>query len=138
MASEGSFLSGRIDAATLPMAVGDVVVVALILTVGTVFHSSVQGVLANPGHLVQVIAPFVVGWLIAAPLLGAYSVGASETAKAAVPLALRAWIPADLIGMAIRWTPWVDGGVQLTFVAVTLATGMAGLGLWRYLYFKLS
>jgi hypothetical protein len=138
MASEGSFMSGRIDAASLPLAVGDVVVIALLLTVGTIFHNDVQYVMTHPGHLAQVVLPFLLGWLVAAPLLGAYSVGASETAKAAVPLALRAWIVADLIGMGIRATPWIDGGVQLTFVVVTLVVGFVGLGLWRYLYFKIA
>ncbi|MFB6155196.1 MAG: DUF3054 domain-containing protein [Haloferacaceae archaeon] len=138
MASEGSFLSGRIDAASLPLAIGDVVVIALLLTAGTVFHNGAQFVMTHPGHLAQVLFPFLLGWVVAGPLLGAYSVGATETAKAAVPLALRAWILADVIGMAIRATPWIEGGVELSFVAVTLLVGFLGLGLWRYLYFKLT
>ena len=137
MATEESFLSGRVDAASLPMAVGDVLVIAILLTIGTIFHSSVDFITSNPGYLAEVLLPFVIGWVVAAPLLGAYSVGATETAKAAVPLALRAWILADVIGMAIRATPLVHGGVELTFVAVTLVVGFVGLGLWRTIYFKL-
>jgi hypothetical protein len=39
--------------------------------------------------------------------------------------------------MGIRATPLVEGGVQLSFVLVTLGVGALGLTVWRSLFFKL-
>jgi hypothetical protein len=94
-------------------------------------------VVANPVDLAVTIAPFLLGWLVAAPLFGAYAPGAAESAKAAVPLALRSWLVAAAIAMGIRATPLVEGGVQLSFVLVTLGVGALGLTVWRSLFFKL-
>ncbi|MFB6123534.1 MAG: DUF3054 domain-containing protein [Haloferacaceae archaeon] len=132
-----SFLDRRIDARATPLAVGDVLVVALLLTGGTVHHNGVDFVLSNPAYLAGVLAPFLVGWVVAAPLLGAYAPGATETAKAAVPLALRSWVVADVVGLALRATPLFHGGVELSFAAVTLLVGAVGLTVWRVLFFQL-
>ncbi|MFB6108671.1 MAG: DUF3054 domain-containing protein [Haloplanus sp.] len=131
------FVDRRLDASAAPMAVGDVVVLALLYSAGAVRHDGVAFLVANPGYLAATIAPFLVGWIIAAPLLGAYSPGAAESSKAAVPLALRSWILGDAIALGIRATPLVHGGVELSFVAVTLGVGMVGLALWRTLFFRL-
>ena len=139
--SDSSFLARRIDSATLPMAVGDVLVISLLLTVGVINHNSVDYLSADPVGWLLTLAPFLIGWVVVAPLVGAYSPGAAESAKAAIPLALRAWIPADLIGALLRWTPFFEGGSAplveyVVFALVTMAFGLVGLGAWRYLYFK--
>jgi len=131
------FFERRLDSRTVPMAIGDVVLIALLFSGGTVRHNGVAFVLSNPGYLAVTLAPFVVGWVIAAPLLGAYAPGAAESAKAAVPLALRSWILADAIALGIRATPLVHGGVQLSFVLVSLGVGLVGLAIWRTLFFTL-
>ncbi|MFB6256559.1 MAG: DUF3054 domain-containing protein [Haloplanus sp.] len=132
-----NFFDRRLDGRTGPLAVGDLFVVAVVFGWGTVQHNGLGFVVSNPGYLAGTIAPFVVGWVVAAPLLGAYAPGAAESAKAAVPLALRSWLLADAIALGIRATPAIDGGVQLTFVAVSLGTGLVGLALWRTFFFKL-
>ena len=81
---------------------------------------------APPRGLAQqtaTIAPFILGWVVAAPLLGAYSPGAAESSKAAVPLALRSWLLADVVALGLRATPLFHGGVELSFVAVTFVAG---------------
>lgn len=132
-----SFLDRRIDARAAPIAVGDVLVVALLMTLGTVRHNGLDFVLSHPVYLGGVLAPFLVGWVVAAPLLGAYAPGATETAKAAVPLALRSWVAADAVGLALRATPLFHGGVELSFALVTLFVGSVGLSVWRILFFRL-
>ncbi|WP_248896285.1 DUF3054 domain-containing protein [Haloplanus halobius] len=132
-----AFLENRLDGRTAPLAVGDFLLIAVLFGAGTVHHNGVSYVAANPGYLVGTLAPFFVGWIIAAPLLGAYAPGAAESAKAAVPLALRSWLVADLIAMGIRATPFVRGNVALSFLAVSIGVGFVGLGLWRALFFKL-
>jgi hypothetical protein len=131
------FFDRRLDGRTAPMAVGDLIVIALLFGAGTVFHNGLSFVLTSPGYLVATVGPFLVGWIVAAPLLGAYAPGAAESSKAAVPLALRSWLVADAVALGIRATPFVHGGVQLSFVIVTLAVGLGGLALWRALFFRL-
>jgi hypothetical protein len=143
--STGSFLGGRIDAAALPLAVGDVLVLVLLLSLGTANHNGVAYLTENPVGLALTLLPFLVGWLVAAPLVGAYSAGAAESAKAAIPLAIRSWVVADVIGVALRVAlPFESNGplagrlVPLAvFFGVTLVVGVVGLGVWRWLYFKL-
>jgi hypothetical protein len=132
-----NFFDRRLDGRAAPLAVGDLLVVAILFSVGTVHHNGLAFVASNPGYLAATIAPFLLGWVIAAPLLGAYAPGAAESAKAAVPLALRSWLLADAIALGLRATPFVAGGVQLSFVLVSLGVGLVGLALWRTLFFKL-
>jgi hypothetical protein len=132
-----NFFDRRLDGRAMPLAVGDLLVVAVLFGWGTVHHNGLGFVVSNPGYLAGTIAPFVIGWVIAAPLLGAYAPGAAESSKAAVPLALRSWLLADAIALGLRATPLVRGGVQWTFVAVSLGVGLVGLALWRTLFFKL-
>lgn len=138
MATENeSFLSRRIDAAALPLAVGDLIVLVAFLTAGTLQHNTVSDLTNDPLYLGGVVAPFLIGWVVAAPLIGAYSAGAVESAKASVPLAIRSWIPAAVIGLALRATPVFHGGVEWTFAAVMLVGGSVVIGLWRYVAGKL-
>jgi len=132
-----NFFDSRLDGRAAPLAIGDLLVIAVLFSWGTVHHNGLGFVASNPGYLAGTIAPFVIGWVVAAPLLGAYSPGAAESAKAAVPLALRSWFLADAIALGIRATPFVGGGVQLTFVLISLGVGLVGLALWRTLFFKL-
>jgi hypothetical protein len=139
--STGSFLNGRIDTAALPLAVGDVLVLVLLLSFGTARHNGVAYLTEQPVALALTLLPFIVGWLVAAPLVGAYSAGAAESAKAAIPLAIRSWVVAVVIGIVLRVVlPFDATGGLLSlaiFFAVTLVVGVVGLGVWRWLYFKL-
>ncbi|SHH57148.1 DUF3054 domain-containing protein [Halobaculum gomorrense] len=130
-----SFLANRLDRAALPLAVGDLLIIVAFIYVGTLRHGTVPLPPSGAGDvlaLLTVAAPFLLGWVVAAPLIGAYSAGAVESAKASVPLAVRSWIPAAVIGLIIRATPIVDGGVAITFAVVMLVVGSVSLGLWRY------
>ncbi|MFB6281875.1 MAG: DUF3054 domain-containing protein [Haloferacaceae archaeon] len=131
------FLRRRVDAGAWPLAVGDVLALALVFSAGAVRHNGTEYLLANPGYWAATIAPFLIGWLVVAPPLGAYSPGAAESAKAAVPLALRAWLLGGLVALALRATPLLHGGVQPVFVVVALGSGAVGLAAWRWLFFRL-
>jgi len=132
------FFDRRLDGRTTPMAVGDLLVIALVFSAGTVRHNGLAYVVSNPGYLAATIAPFLIGWVVAAPFLGAYAPGAAESAKAAVPLALRSWVLGDIVALAIREILQSGGGLPpLSFVAVSLGSGLLGLALWRTLFFKL-
>lgn len=129
------FLDRRVDAGALPLALGDVLVILAFIYVGSLRHGSVAFPPAGVGDLttlVLIAAPFLVGWFLVAPLVGAYSAGAAESAKASVPLTVRSWIPAAVVGLLLRATPWIEGGVALTFAAVMIVVGSVSLGIWRY------
>ncbi|QLG62524.1 DUF3054 domain-containing protein [Halorarum salinum] len=128
------FLDRRVDAGALPLVLGDVLVILAFIYAGSTRHQSVAFPPAGAQDLVTLLviaAPFLVGWAIAAPLVGAYSAGAVESAKASVPLTIRSWIPAAVIGLALRATPWVEGGVALAFALVMLVVGSVSLAVWR-------
>ena len=131
-----SFLAGRLDRAAAPLAVGDVAVLLALLTVGTLNHTTVAFLLDDPIYLIGVWAPFVIGWVVFAPLVGAYSAGAVETAKSSVPLVIRSWIPAAVVGFVLREFVF-RGSAAPTFMLITLVLGAVALGGWRALYFRI-
>lgn len=135
--ADASFLSERLDAGAIPLAVGDILAIVAVLTAGTIQHNGAAFVTANPLYLAGVLVPFLLGWAVAAPLLGAYSPGAAESAKAAIPLAVRSWVVADIAGVVLRATPLFHGGFALTFLAVSLVTGLVAIVAWRWLYFRI-
>ena len=127
-----SALEGRVDAAALRLAVGDLVAILGVLTYGMIQHGTLL-----PERAVGVYAPFLIGWGVAAVLIGAYSAGAAESAKAAVPLGVRAWVLAALVGFGLRWTPVFPGELAIPFVLITLVLTGVLIGGLRWLYFKL-
>jgi hypothetical protein len=129
-----SFLSKRVDGSAAPLAVGDVIAIVAVIAIGMTSHGSLTG----PVALAETAAPFLVGWAIASVPVGAYSAGAAESAKAAVPLAIRSWIPAAVIGVAIRGAFQSSFTTALgIFLVVMLVTGTLALGGWRWVAFKL-
>lgn len=134
-----SFLSKRLDGGAAPLAVGDFVVIVALLTYGLVNHHG-TAILNQPTYVATTVAVFLLGWVIFAPLVGAYSAGAAESAKAAVPLAIRSWIPADIVGVLL-WSV-VRGASSLVslaiFTVVTILFGAVGLAAWRWLWFKVT
>ena len=136
--TEQSFLERRIDASTWPIAVGDITALLAFLLVGILEHWPLDALLADPLIYVYAAGPFVLGWIIAAPLVGAYSPGGGSAPNSSIPLALRSWILAVLIGLGVRIVALPARGADLTFATVILLGGAIVLSVWRYLYFKLQ
>lgn len=130
-----SFLSKRVDRSAAPLAVGDVIAIVAVIAIGMRFgHSTLTG----PVALIETAAPFLVGWALTSVPIGAYSAGAAESAKASVPLAVRSWVPAAVVGVFLRGLLQtnLDQGL-LIFLAVMLVTGGVAIGGWRWVAFKL-
>ena len=124
-----NFFDRRLDGRATPLAIGDLLVVAVLFSWGTVHHNGLGFVVSNPGYLAGTIAPFVIGWVIAAPLLGAYAPGAAESAKAAVPLAL-----AYLVGYFLTFgTDRVRLGMTLIIVPLWIAYIVRYFGILLFL-----
>lgn len=129
-----SFISERVDRTAAPLAVGDLLVILAVIAVGMNNHGTLTG--AVP--LLVTAAPFLLGWVLASVPIGAYSAGAAESAKAAVPLAIRSWVPAAVVGIVVRGAlqSAFDLGLAV-FLGVMLVTGGVALAVWRWLFFKL-
>lgn len=133
-----TFLSRRVDAGAAPLAVGDVLAILVIVGIGMLNHHGVDGVLGDPVAVVLTALPFLVGWALGATLIGAYSPGAAESAKAAIPLGVRSWVIAAVVGILIRGVlSSFDVGLGV-FLVVMLVTGSVALGVWRWLFFKIA
>lgn len=121
----------RTDDAARLLLPGDLLVLAGVFAAGTVHHNGV-GVLASaPLYVLATILPFLIGWTVAGPLLGAYGERAVASAHDSAVLAVRAWVLGAAIAVILRASPLFSGGASLTFFAVTLGTGAAGLAIWR-------
>lgn len=125
----GSFLESRFDPSprTLLLAAGDLLLITLFVAMGEVSHGG--GVADGIGALI----PFLLGWAVAASLLGAYSARALASIRGAAAVAAGSWIVGALIGQGLRATPVFPGDAALTFVLVSLGVGLALLVPWRVL-----
>lgn len=108
---------------------GDLTVIVLQLSAGLRTHGI--NPLAAPAYTAETVAPFLVGWLLVAPLLGVYTAGVRESLVETVLSVGIAWIAAALVGLGLRATPWLQGGAPAAFVAVTIGVGLVALLAWR-------
>ena len=136
--AEQSFLEQRLDASTWPIAVGDLVVLLAFLLAGTLQHSTVEQLQADPTLYLLVAGPFVLGWLVCAPLVGAYSPGGGSAPNSSIPLALRSWVPAVVVGLVVRVVALPGRGAGPVFAAIMLVGGAVVLAVWRFLYFQVA
>jgi hypothetical protein len=117
------------SATTAVLLLGDLTIIVLQLSAGLLTHGIDP--LAVPAYTAETAAPFLLGWLLVAPLFGVYTEGVRESFAETVLSVGIAWIVAALIGVGLRVTPWLSGGAPAAFVAVTIGVGLAALLPWR-------
>jgi hypothetical protein len=115
-----------------PRAAGDCLVIVAVLAIGIVRHRGLEGLLDVTG-VAETVTPFLVSWLVVAPLLGAYRGTAIEDRWGSVLRGVLAWVGAAILGSGIRATPFFAGGATPAFVAVIAGTGALGIAVWRLL-----
>lgn len=120
-----------LDRTTLLLAVGDVAVVAGLLLFGYRQHG---GTLTEPLAAAETIAPFLLGWLVAAPLAGGYAPDVASSATRAARVTTVAWLAAANVGLLLRSSPLFEGGAAWPFTLVITGTGIAVLVAWRVGY----
>jgi len=106
---------------------GDVLAILALVLVGTVQHGSL-----TPQRYAGVLLPFLVGWLAAAPLVGAYSSRAAESSRTALLLAAGSWLLGDLVGQLLRNTSFFYGNADPTFFLVMFVAGTVFLSVARF------
>ena len=135
--ADPSFLERRLDASTWPIAAGDAVVLLLFLLAGTLRHHPPSAVRADPLIYAAAAGPFILGWALCAPPVGAYSPGGGSAPNSSIPLAIRSWIPAALVGLVVRVVAVPNAGAAPVFAGIMVVGGSVVLAAWRGLYFLL-
>lgn len=123
----GPSLPGSLPAALTLL--GDVLVVLVFVAVGISNHGGTP--LESPMYTLERLAPFLLAWLVVAPLAGIYHRETLTSFRRTVPLVLLTWVVAALGGSALRGTSMVPGDAPLTFVLVTLSFGTLMIFAWR-------
>lgn len=81
----------------------------------------------SPFLYLDTLAPFLIGWIIAAYLLSAYSTATLDSYRAAIGYAVVAWFVGNTIGQALRASDFFHGGTELSFFLVMF--GFVGVAL---------
>ncbi|WP_435153128.1 DUF3054 domain-containing protein [Haladaptatus sp. DFWS20] len=126
-----AFATGRFDRSptTAGLGIGDLLVILGLLWMGSLRHN--ENPIATPLLFADTVAPFLIGWIIASLLVGAYSTQARQSVRDAVRFGGGAWIIASLIGAGLRATSLFHGDAPLSFVLVVTGIGLVFLVTWR-------
>lgn len=106
---------------------GDLAAIFLFVLAGTMSHGSLT---AN--RYAGVLLPFLVAWVVVAPLAGGYETNVLESTRAAIGYALASWLGADFLGQVLRGTAFFPGNADPSFFLVALVAGSALLVLARF------
>jgi hypothetical protein len=104
--------------ALFPTAAVDAACIVTFAAMGRAAHGERGG--NSIGKTAAAAAPFVIGWWVAAPLLGVYRSDALSSYRVAVERTIPAWLLGGTIGLIIRSVR--EGRiVPLSFAAISLA-----------------
>jgi hypothetical protein len=108
---------------------GDVVALMVFAAIGRGSHGEAAG-LGAVGEVARTAAPFLVGWLLAAPWLGAFRPAATATPAAMLRTTAIAWCAALLVGALLR-ALMIGRFSPPSFYVVTFIAALVLLGGWR-------
>lgn len=128
-----TYLRSQVEPTSLAagLAVGDVLALAAFVAAGRQQHLGTP--IGDPVGFLDTLAPFLIGWIVAAIIGGLYTSDALLTPRRAISWTLPAWVFAVVIGIGLRATPLFTGGAAPTFVIVTFLVGGTLLVGWRAL-----
>ncbi len=118
-------------APTAGVLLGDLLVLFAFVATGQYAHNYYFW--QAPLHTVFILIPFVIAWLVVAPLFGLFRRTTLGSLRQLVPRVGAAWIAASLVGGAIRATPLFPGGAPLSFLLANVAFGLLFFVSWRVL-----
>ncbi|MFC3476506.1 DUF3054 domain-containing protein [Halobacterium litoreum] len=117
-------VDGRAVVRFLP---GDLLAVFALVLIGTINHGSLTA-----ERYAGVLIPFLVGWLVVAPLAGGYGRRAMESTRGALVVGLASWLGADFVGQILRGTETFPGNADPVFFLVALVFGGIFLAVARF------
>lgn len=115
-------LSGR----TALLAIGDLLAIVTFVAIGEARHG---GTLAAGA---ETTGQFLLGWVVASLLVGAYAPRALASVTDGVGRAVGAWLMAAVLGVSIR-AALTTGRFSVVFLLVSIGVGGVLLALWRVL-----
>jgi hypothetical protein len=109
------------------LVIGDTIVFLAFAIIGILNHKKTL----SPINLANDTIPFMLGWFLVAPLVGAFTYRKTDTPRKMALYTILAWLPALILGMTFRGIA-VDHQVpQTSFIIVVLITNMVFLLIWR-------
>lgn len=108
---------------------GDILAIAAFVVAGEVSHGIDP--ITQGEVVVDTLLPFLIGWVLIAPLLGGYAVGTLDDPVVAITSVIPAWLVADGIGQVLRDTSSFHGSADPIFYLVVAGVGGALLVGWR-------
>lgn len=108
---------------------GDLLAISVFVIVGELSHG--VDPVAQWAFVLDATIPFLLGWLVAGPLLGAYSLWSLQDPLRAAVAVVPAWLVADGIGQLIRDSDAFHGSADPVFFLVAAAVGGLLLIGWR-------
>lgn len=115
--------------AMLGVFAGDMLVLFAFIATGQYAHEYYFWEL--PVHTLLVTLPFIIAWILVAPLAGLYSKQKIKQFHLVVPLVVGSWVVISLLGGFIRSTGFFPGGAPPAFLAVNVVFGTLFLLPWR-------
>jgi hypothetical protein len=114
----------------LPLAVlaaGDAVAILVFAAVGVLSHHEQF----TAGKLVITAIPFLLGWFLVAPLVGAFKYDVINRVGRMAVRTLLAWLPAWAIALTLRGLLFEHAVPELAFMIVALISNALFLLIWR-------
>lgn len=117
------------------LAVLDAVMVIAVLIAGEVQHG--VDPVGDPLRVVGTLVPFLAGWVLFAGVAGLYA-RTDRSFVAELRLLVVTWFAAANVGLVLRSSPWLHGGVTWPFGVVVTGTVLVVLLVWRIGYVALT
>ena len=117
--------------ATSLIAIIDFSIITAIIVIGQISHQI--NPLADILHSLLTYLPFYTGWVLTAPLLGAYHSSTINSYRNTGLIIAVSWILTVLIGGSLRATAFFPGDSPPLFLLVMTGFGLLGLLPWRLL-----
>jgi hypothetical protein len=117
-------VDGRAFVRFLP---GDLLAVFTFVLFGTLEHGSLTA-----ERYAGVLIPFLVGWLVIAPVAGGYDSQVVDSARSALLLGVVSWLGADFVGQVLRATEYFPGDADPQFFLVVLLFGGLAVAVFRF------
>ena len=113
------------------LVVGDALCFIIFSAIGRGNHGEATGLAAIPQIIVTAL-PFLTGWFLVAPFVGAFRQDVMANPRKMALRTLLSWVLAWPVAMALRGI-FVDHGIPpLTFALITLVFNMFILQIWRW------
>jgi hypothetical protein len=111
---------------------GDVVALLVFAAIGRGSHGEASG-LGAIGEVARTAAPFIVGWLVSAPWLGAFQPAATSSQLGMLRTTALAWCAALVVGSLLR-ALLIGRFSPPSFYIVTFIAALVLLGGWRAVF----